>query len=53
MKYFGSRSAISSASFTAPFEPCSAGESTICAPYRRSSFRRSSVAFAGMTHVSL
>jgi hypothetical protein len=37
---------------TAPFDPWSAGDSTIVAPYSSSSCRRSAVAFAGMTQVS-
>src|SRR5438067_221956 len=52
MKKRGSRSASSSARRTAPFEPCSPGDSTIVAPYSCKSRRRSSVALAGSTQVS-
>ena len=45
--------AISCASRTAPLEPSLAGESTIVAPKSSSTSRRSGVAFAGITQVSL
>ena len=51
--YRGSAAAISWASRTAPFEPSLAGESTIVAPKSSSTSRRSGVAFAGITQVSL
>src|SRR5262245_8533045 len=47
----GSFSASSIARRTAPFEPSSPGDSTISAPYRRRSRRRSAVTFAGTTQV--
>ena len=52
MNQDGSRSASSSASRTAPFEPSSPGESITSAPKSASTRRRSAVALAGMTHVS-
>jgi hypothetical protein len=52
MTQSGCSAAICLATRTASFEPPAAGEPMISAPYIRSSWRRSSLVFSGMTTIS-